>query len=305
MLANILGSNMICPTSLSNNENVQGAVKRLSLPFATAAFVFALYAVSSQCRLLSNQQRETRTTEREPRTTEAQSDSNTVSFEQLVESSYYDSLGTNNSTRRLYKLQSFPSDLRTSGGLTNNDRVLIGKLYSNASSAFEYGLGESTYIAAWTGMPRLSGVDSDPAWISLVRDKDIVPDNYQFDFGDIGPTGGWGFPKKLGLAKQIFRYVLAPLSLERKPFEIYLVDGRFRVACACASFLHAMSTGADMKRVKVLVHDYQDKNRGYQIIETLARKMIMADGLAVFMLLPNTTQAQIQDVFKTYQSPTR
>ena len=139
-------------------------------------------------------------------------------------------------------------------------------------------IGESTYIAAWTGMPRLSGVDSDPTWISLVRDQETIHDNFQFHFGDIGPTGDWGFPKKLGLTKQIFRYVLAPLSLERKPFEIYLVDGRFRVACACASFLHAMSTGADMERVKVLVHDHQERSWGYQIIETLAKKSLWQTG---------------------------
>ena len=50
----------------------------------------------------------------------------------------------------------------------------------------------------------------------------------------------------LKLQKIHFNYQIASLIVERQPFDMYLVDGRYRVACACLSLLHAMSRGGDM-----------------------------------------------------------
>lgn len=51
-----------------------------------------------------------------------------------------------------------------------------------------------------------------------------------------------------------FNYQSAPLDNEAHAFDFYLVDGRYRVATACSSFLHAISRGGDMSRVMVGVH---------------------------------------------------
>jgi hypothetical protein len=50
---------------------------------------------------------------------------------------------------------------RTAGGLADRDRLMLAKIYREADSMFEYGLGESTHIAAQVGVPRYSGIDSD------------------------------------------------------------------------------------------------------------------------------------------------
>jgi hypothetical protein len=52
-------------------------------------------------------------------------------------------------------------DKTTTGGLTNKDRTLLAEIYGEANSVFEYGLGESTYIANHVGVPRYAGIDSD------------------------------------------------------------------------------------------------------------------------------------------------
>ncbi len=75
------------------------------------------------------------------------------------------------------------------GGLFTEDRELLSDLYFNASSIFEYGLGESTYVAAHTGVPRYAGVDSDVNWVSTARDTvvaNLSGDNFRFYFADIG-----------------------------------------------------------------------------------------------------------------------
>ena len=152
--------------------------------------------------------------------------------------------------RRQFDVKSW--DQKTAGGLRKKDRVLLGKIYGAADSVFEYGLGESTYIANYVGVPRYSGVDSDPEYVAMVRKK--VSKHYRFSLGDIGKTKRWGWPRKL-LPKQIYSYQLAPLVAEPLPFDVYMVDGRFRFPCVIASFLHAAARGADRDHTTVLLHD--------------------------------------------------
>ena len=68
---------------------------------------------------------------------------------------------------------------RKNGGLSDVDRQVLGNLYFKANSVFEFGLGESTLIAAKTGVPRYSGVDSDPNWVSNTR-KEAGMDHFRF-----------------------------------------------------------------------------------------------------------------------------
>lgn len=197
--------------------------------------------------------------------------------------------------RRVYNITEFSPEYRMAGGMLEDDRHLLGKIYSFANSSFEYGLGESTYIAAWTRMPRWSGIDSDSNWVVGVRDKPIVPPHFQFTFADIGTTKSWGYPEEL-IDKQVFRYVVAPLALELEPFNVYLIDGRWRVACACMSFLHAMSRGGDMERVLVLVHDYDRLD--YHVIGTeIAMLQERSTKLAVFKLRPGIREDEVKDLY--------
>lgn len=213
--------------------------------------------------------------------------------------------------RRVYNISDFPSEYHTTGGLDDTDRALLGDIYSTANSSFEYGLGESTYIAAWTRMPRWSGVDSDSNWVVGVRDKPIIPSHFQFNFGDIGQTQAYGWPKgfRLGfepqrqdshliMGKMAYRYIVAPLVLERDSFDVYLVDGRWRVACACMSFLHAMSRGGDMEKVRVMVHDYDVVTRGYDNIEKeIAVLERRSNKLAIFKLKPGIGEGAVADLY--------
>jgi len=226
-------------------------------------------------------------------------------FDELVSAVHDRPAGTSNQTvptaRRVYNISEFPNKYLTNGGLLDTDRILLGKIYSSVNSSFEYGLGESTYIAAWTNMPRWSGVDSDSNWVEGVREKAVVPSHFEFNFGDIGPTKGYGHPVQPNLTKQLFRYVVAPLELEREAFDVYLVDGRWRVACACISFLHAIGMGADMGRVRVMMHDYDVLSRGYQIVEEeIADVVERSLKLAVFKLKPGTTDDDIHNLYQRY-----
>ena len=144
-------------------------------------------------------------------------------------------------------------DTRTEGGLQDLDRVLLAELYGTAHSVFEYGLGESTYIANAMKVPRYAGIDSDAVWVTMARQN--VSNHFRFYFADIGTTKIWGHPTDPTLAKNILHYQLMPLIVEDQPFDIYMSDGRWRIPCMMASFLHASARGADPVDTIVLLHD--------------------------------------------------
>ena len=60
---------------------------------------------------------------------------------------------------------------KTSGGLDDKDRIMLAKYYGSANSIFEWGLGESTYMAGYFNVSRYAGIDSDAEWVSNARDK--------------------------------------------------------------------------------------------------------------------------------------
>lgn len=161
------------------------------------------------------------------------------------------SLNIQDTRRRDFVLSTWTN--RTTGGLRDQDRVLLARLYREANSVFEYGLGESTYIANYVGVPRYAGIDSSVEWIDTTRKK--VSSHFRFYYGDTGDIGDWGFPADPLLAKSAWQYQLAPLQSELEPFDVYMVDGRWRVACSLASFLHASARGARHSGTIVLIHD--------------------------------------------------
>jgi len=79
-------------------------------------------------------------------------------------------------------------------------------------------------------------------------------------------TGHWGLPVDV-LRKQVMQYQLSALQSEKLPFDVYFVDGRFRVACFCAAFLHASKFGRT--DVSVLMHDYRERP-WYHVVQEFA-----------------------------------
>lgn len=187
---------------------------------------------------------------------------------------------------------------RGTGGLNDQDRFLLGELYYYACSVFEFGLGESTLIAAKVGVPRYAGVDSDARWVARSRTNTEMS-HFRFSFADIGDTKYFGHPADPTLSKIGYDYQIAPLAVEQKPFDVYLVDGRYRIACACASFLHAIKHGGDMTKVLVAVHDNDKPKRGYQSFLGIADVVFQAKKLWVYKLKENFTE---EDIFKLWEA---
>ena len=53
-------------------------------------------------------------------------------------------------------------------------------------------MGESTHIAAYVGVSRYSGVDTDATWVGQAREDAKEMNHFKFSFGDIGSTRIFG-----------------------------------------------------------------------------------------------------------------
>mmetsp|Transcript_33789 Transcript_33789/g.69434 ORF Transcript_33789/g.69434 Transcript_33789/m.69434 type:complete len:288 (-) Transcript_33789:274-1137(-) len=183
-------------------------------------------------------------------------------------------------------------DQQTKGGLVDNDRIMLAKYYSGANSVFEWGLGESSYIAGHLNVTRYSGVDSDANWVSAARDK--CPSHFRLYFADIGKTESWGNPVEK-LPKTIYDYVLSPLHLELCPFDVYMVDGRFRVACALMALLHASRHDHD---ATILMHDYTGKRKNYLSMERVCDVVEFSGSkLVALKRKPDVTDEAIYEMY--------
>ena len=216
-----------------------------------------------------------------------------VAFFEKIEGITYDkAIKTTQVIRLPFSLENWQ---KGNGGLDETDRNLLGELYFNATSVFEFGLGESTRIAAKVGVPRYSGIDSDPVWVSQAR-EDASMDHFRFYFADIGKTKIWGYPEKK-LQKSVYNYQVAALVAEGKAFDVYLVDGRYRVACVCLSFLHALKYGSTNS--KVAIHD---KDRYLKVLRDVVEVNSESDQLAVMQLKANVSQDDIFTFWSNYEN---
>jgi hypothetical protein len=258
------------------------------------------------------------------------SSSSSLSFfdkaaDHLFEIAMSTSMSTSETASITTSRKEFPTNLNdwnltTLGGLSNNDRIVLGNIYSKANSIFEYGLGESTSIAAYVQVPRYSGIDSDPAYVATARS--LAPNYFRFYFADIGPTKSWGYPRST-LPKNKFNYQISSLLSEiNKPFDVYMVDGRYRVPCVFISLLHAssrssiaasasssLSTSNNSSGPIILLHDCivnlnnsKRHRKQYASVNTLLDMIdTTADKLCVYQRKSTTTDQMIYDMWMKYQ----
>jgi len=232
-------------------------------------------------------------------------------FDAIVQQARQDTVQPMPSTRPEFSLSGWS---RGGGGLSDKDRLKLGEIYRQANSVFEYGLGESTKIAHAVQVPRYAGIDSDAVWIANAR-KSVSP-HFRFYLGDLGTTREFGYPVQ-SEAKNPLQYQLAPLLAEDQAFDVYMIDGRYRMACLLAALLHASARGADPSHTIVLMHDcvvegispdelYNIQNRPqYRLADHLLDRIDHSgDALCVYKRKPTATDEDLQKVWmETYLMP--
>jgi hypothetical protein len=175
--------------------------------------------------------------------------------------------------------------------ITANDIVLtlpaqesafLNKTYANATHILEYGSGGSTLVAARLGK-KVVAIESDAQWadnMNAILESEGHSQHARVVHKDIGATREWGKPKDNSGYKGFHRY---PMAIWDNPDmdapDVVLIDGRFRVACFCATIMRCQQP------TLVLFDDYGDRPN-YHIVERLAKPKEMIGRMAVFEVQP-------------------
>jgi hypothetical protein len=184
--------------------------------------------------------------------------------------------------------------------MTDRELECIRNYISLGSSYLEWGSGDSTrYACAQDNLKRIFTVESSREFFEdcvlndpLVR---AARDTGRLTCGivNIGEVKMWGIPKNSDFEHFWPNYSLCPFLSNDSYYDVALVDGRFRVACALACFLAAPTVKT------VLIHDYAQRS-AYHVVEKFSNVVERVDSLVVLHRKPDASTAHMRRFLNHY-----
>lgn len=164
--------------------------------------------------------------------------------------------------------------------MTAAELALLKTTLSRCCSYLEFGTGGSTLLALECPPSRIVSVDSNHDWIHRIRGHSGVREaevegRLILHHAEIGATGDWGLPIEPGRMPDWPRYYSTVWSRSPVDYDVVLVDGRFRVACA---LMTALCIPHDFT---LLIHDYETRPY-YRTVETHFDRVEAVDSLVAF-----------------------
>ncbi len=159
------------------------------------------------------------------------------------------------------------------------EKELFYKYLKNARNYLEYGSGGSTYQASIApNIKNIVSVESDKLWYHKMND--LIKDKLKYYYIELNARPNtYGFPIN---AEPIMmeKYSSIIKKYKKYQFDLILIDGRFRVACAliCHSYIN--------NNCKVIVDDIKDRPY-YNEIYNYYDKIEEAGRMVVFIKKQN------------------
>ena len=182
--------------------------------------------------------------------------------------------------------------------MSDAELALFASFLRSAVDYLEFGAGGSTCFAARSVRSSVTTVDSSVQWLRDVeqacagQDCGVKPLTVHVD---IGPTGGWGRPADASCQDRWPSYYEQvwerPASSDA---DLYLVDGRFRVACFMKTLLNCRADAV------IMIHDYASRAQ-YHPIGRVAREVARAEDLSAFVPVPGRSRAAIREILALHR----
>ena len=166
------------------------------------------------------------------------------------------------------------------GGFSKNACILWLSYINPTTRYFEWGSGSTTRIADKIAM-RVTSIEGSHSWYKKMMTHNFSK-NTNLMYVDIGPTKMFSWPLQKNNTKKSQAYVNAINSTQ----DIILVDGRWRVACAIASFPFIESNG------RLLLHDFGRKE--YHTLLKFYEKEKEIEELVVLRKKTNVSQLELR-----------
>jgi len=175
--------------------------------------------------------------------------------------------------------------------VSSRKKDVLRRLLGQAKGYFEYGCGGSTAIAnEMVNLLRITSVETDYDWAKSVHES--CPD-VNMIWVDIGPTKDSGQPVddmlRLGWPR-----VPEVWTQASQPYDLVLIDGRFRVACAALICLFP-------KQVKRICFDDFTTRPQYHVILPFIDVLETVDSMIVCQPKVGLDRGALQVLYETYK----
>ncbi len=182
--------------------------------------------------------------------------------------------------------------------MTSREQELLRNFLRCSAHYVEFGSGGSTVFAADLVTQSIISIDSNESWSRQVQEtcaqkpRDAQLTLYHVD---IGPVGDWGSPSDPATRDRWPDYHTKPWALSgMREADFYLIDGRFRVACAMQTLLRTPASAL------IAMHDFSVRPNYHKVLE-FVREIACADTLSVFQRRPDCDMAAVSACLDEYR----
>jgi len=181
--------------------------------------------------------------------------------------------------------------------MSNKELALYMSFLKHSERYIEFGTGGSTVVASEHVKSWIISVDSSQGWLDKVlgacAGKKTIP---EMKFIDIGKTGEWGMPIEPSRIQSWPSYHSSIWNSRTSEADLYLVDGRFRVACFAQIVLHCRPDAI------IGFHDFTSRPH-YHRVKEIAREVASAEDMSLFQPLPNVGEQAYRILAEYMTSP--
>ncbi|MBR0665570.1 hypothetical protein GXW71_14520 [Roseomonas hellenica] len=175
--------------------------------------------------------------------------------------------------------------------------ALFKSLLACSRRYVEFGAGGSTVLAASLVKEAVTSVDSSKEWLDRVRqdcEAQKCPVSPTLIHVDIGELKDWGYPRDTKRRPDWPRYYSwLGDSRDGALADLFLVDGRFRVA----SFLQVFLQGNPDSLIAI--HDFANRPK-YHVIHEFGREVARAENFSVFLRRPGADRKRALEVLEAH-----
>lgn len=169
-------------------------------------------------------------------------------------------------------------------------KQVFTSLLEKSNRYFEFGCGGSTSIASLYENLQITSVESDQGWATKVQS--VCP-SVNMHWIDIGSTKEFGYPADESTNGCWNQYPEAWLR-STDSYDLVLIDGRFRVACAAIVCLHPKNSKY------ICFDDFVDRPQ-YHVIKPFIEVIQTVENMIVCRPKPSNNREDLQKLYDEYK----
>lgn len=154
--------------------------------------------------------------------------------------------------------------------MSTSEIAVFDSAIKESQHCLEFGVGGSTLRAILKSNAMIYSVESNPEWLTRLRQYSIVRklENKRLNLFlvNIGPTRNWGYPIAED-SNELFEVYSSSIfdSIDKDRIDLALIDGRFRVACTLKLILECYQN----QTLHILIHDFWSRAEYHILLKYL------------------------------------